>query len=166
MRFNNFESRHFTSDEQTAIKDALTTLETALANKLANLTPDERRQYGSVNEQNKLVINKVKEYRENQPQLSSPDIDWEEFTRDFASRNFIEMLLQRFGNLHMGLKNAKILHDWDNYQDTLTEYNYTKYKNSTSVAGYEAKQTDLAQFFSKKGITGSNSGTVSDAPVE
>ncbi|CAM1343778.1 hypothetical protein [Tenacibaculum amylolyticum] len=145
--------RYFTSDEQTAISNALSPLETSLTSKLANLSPDERRQFGSINEQNKLVINKVKEYRENQPLLSSPDIDWDEFTRDFNSRTFIEMLFQRLNNLNTGLKNAKILHDWDNYQDTLTDYNYTKYKNGTAATGYEAKQNDLAQFFGKKTST-------------
>ncbi|CAM1343239.1 hypothetical protein [Tenacibaculum amylolyticum] len=164
MPFNNFEARHFTNEEQTSVTDALTALEAALNSKFANLTPDERKQFGSVNEQNKLVINKVKEYRDTQPQLSSPDVDWDEFARDFNSRNFIATILQRFDALYMGLKNAKILHDWDNYQATLTDYNYTKYKNSTAATGFEAKQTDLAQFFSNRG--NSNTTTVAESPTE
>ena len=60
MPFSNFENRHFTATEKTSINTALTNLETLLANKLANLSPEERQRYGSVNEQNKLIINKVK----------------------------------------------------------------------------------------------------------
>ena len=59
MPFTNFDSRHFAATEKTAINNAITALETALATKLANLTAGERQQYGSVNEQNKLIINKV-----------------------------------------------------------------------------------------------------------
>ena len=75
MPFLNFDSRHFSAAEKTAIQEALAVVETALAPKLANLNPQERQQYGSVNEQNKGIINKVKDYRETQPNLSSPDVD-------------------------------------------------------------------------------------------
>ena len=60
MPFTNFDSRHFATTEKTAVNNAVTAIETALATKLANLTAEERQQYDSVNEQNKLIINKVK----------------------------------------------------------------------------------------------------------
>lgn len=70
MPFTNFDSRHFSAAEKTAVNTAVTSLETALTPKLANLSPEERLQYGSVNEQNKLIINKVKDFRDSQPALS------------------------------------------------------------------------------------------------
>lgn len=56
MPFTNFDSRHFAATEKTAVNNAVTAIETALANKLANLNTDERQQYGSVNEQNKSLL--------------------------------------------------------------------------------------------------------------
>ena len=64
MPFTNFDSRHFTAAEKTTVNTALASLETALQTKLANLSAEERQQYGSVNEQNKLIINKVKDFRD------------------------------------------------------------------------------------------------------
>ena len=48
MPFLNFENRHFTENEKTDIATAISTLEQLLTPKLANLTPEERQQYGSV----------------------------------------------------------------------------------------------------------------------
>jgi len=148
MPFTNFDSRHFSDTEKTAVTTALASLELAVATKLANLTAPERQQYGSVNEQNKLIINKVKSYQETQPSLSSPDVDWTEFNSDFETREFIQNSMQRLQSLLDGLGNAKILHDYDNYQAALTDYDYAKYKASTSAVGFQTKVAELGQFFS------------------
>ena len=42
MPFTNFDSRHFSAAEKTTVNNAVTTLETALMPKLANLSPEER----------------------------------------------------------------------------------------------------------------------------
>ena len=151
MPFVNFENRHFSAAEVTAVQDALAALEAALAPKLANLSPEERQQYGSINELNKLVVNKVKDYRDTQPGLSSPDVDWVEFMSDYASRTLLQSLLQRLEALQAGLNNARILHDWDNYHAALTDYDYAKYKYGTAATGYETKVKELGQFFSGGG---------------
>lgn len=151
MSFTNFENRHFSAEETVAINTALQTLESVLAPKLANLTPAERSQYGSINEQNKLLVNKVKDYRDSQPNLSSSDVDWEEFSNDYNSRSLIESVTQRLQSLNDGLGNAKILHDWDNYQASLTDYDYAKYKASTNAAGFETKVNEIKQFFNRTG---------------
>lgn len=154
MPFNDFNSRHFSAAEQTALTDAMNALETALSGKLANLSPEERKQYGSVNETNKLIINKVMDYHTNEPNLSSDDVDWEEFERDYASRSVLQNAIHRLESLVDGLKSAKILHDWDNYQASLTDYEFSKYKNNRGAIGYATKVNELSQFF-----TGGNSGT-------
>lgn len=154
MPFKNFESRHFSAEETTAIAAALDTLENALSPKLANLSADERQQYGSVNEHNKLIINKVKDFYHSQPGLSSVDVDWEEFVKDYDSRLILELHIHRLQSLIDGLQSAKILHDWDNYQAALTDYGYAKYKASTSAVGYQTKVTELAQFFTGRPSSG------------
>lgn len=147
MPFTNFDSRHFSAAEKTTINTAVTSLETALTPKLANLSPEERQQYGSVNEHNKLIINKVKDFRDSQPALSSPDVDWTEFVNDFDTRSFLQTNIQRLQSLIDGLNNAKVLHDWDNYQAALTDYDFAKYKSATQAVGYATKVDELAQFF-------------------
>ena len=76
MPINNLNNAHLTEAQMNEIKTALSTLETALSALNVTLTPEERRTYGSVNEQNKLLINKVWDYRQNSPNLSQPDLDW------------------------------------------------------------------------------------------
>ena len=154
MPFTNFDSRHFSAAEKTAINNAITALETALATKVANLNAEERGKYGSINEQNKLVVNKVKDFRDSQPGLSSPDVDWTEFANDFDTRAYIQTTMQRLESLTNGLLNAKIMHDWDNYQASLTDYDYAKYKASTQAVGYEVKVNELKQFFARSGGNG------------
>jgi hypothetical protein len=158
MPFTNFDSRHFTAAEKTAVNTALTSLETALQPKTANLSAEERQQYGSVNEQNKLIINKVKDFRDSQPALSSPDVDWTEFANDHDTRAYLQATIQRLQSLIDGMNNAKILHDWDNYQAALTDYDFAKYKISTNATGYQTKVNELAQFFAGR-PTGSTDNT-------
>ena len=148
MSFTNFDSRHFSAAEKTAVNTALVSIELAFSEKLANLSPSERQQYGSVNEQNKLIINKVKTFNDTQPALSSPDVDWAEFNSDFDTREFLQTAVIRLQSLIDGLGNAKILHDYDNYQASLTDYDFAKYKASTSAVGFQTKVSELAQFFS------------------
>jgi len=148
MPFTNFDNRHFTTAEEGNVITALNDLQKAVENKLANLSPEERQQYGSVNEQNKLIINKVKDYHESQPEMSSPDVNWDEFHADHRTRGFLQNTINRLQSILDGLNNAKILHDWDNYRASLSDYEYAKYKNGTDASGYEAKTKELKQFFS------------------
>lgn len=149
MPFLNFESRHFSDTEKADITAAVQALQTLLTPKLATLTPEERQQYGSVNEQNKLIINKVKDYRDTQPNLSSPDVDWDEFGNDYQSRSFLQSVSEQISEWVRGLENAKILHDWDNYQASLVDYQYTQYRNDAGSPGFHTKATEIKQFFSR-----------------
>ncbi len=153
MPFENLNNNHYTADEKTAVQAALSTIETTLSPKFRNLSAEERKKYGSVNEQNKLIVNKVRDYRESAPALSSPDVDWVEFQADFDSRDFIQKTISRLEGMLTNLNNNKILHDYDNYSAALTDYGYSQYKAGTKVAGYENKVTDIAQFFSRTGTT-------------
>ena len=162
MPFDNLNNVHFLPAEKTAAWDAITALETALAAKFRNLSAEERKRYGSINEQNKLIVNKVLDYRNNQPALSSADVDWVEFQNDFDSRAFIQATISRLQNIIDGLNNNKILHDYDNYQAALTDYSYSQYKASTKAAGFETKVADIAQFFNRTGTT--NTTPPADTP--
>ena len=148
MSFTNFDSRHFSTSEKAAFNTAFTSVSLVITSKLANLSPTERQQFGSVNEQNKLVINKVKTFNDTQPLLSSPDVDWIEFNLDYDTREFLQTAILQMQSMIDGLVNAKILHDYDNYQASLTDYDFAKYKASTSAVGFQTKVAELGQFFS------------------
>ena len=144
--------------------NALATLQQALSGKLAVLTPEERQQYGSVNEQNKLIINKVKDYRDADPALSSPQVDWAEFNMDYESRSLLQSLAASLTEITRGLENAKVMHDWDNYQASLIDYQYTKYMNDSGNPGFHTKSEELKQFFNRTVSQGTSDS--SETPVE
>jgi hypothetical protein len=159
MPFENLNSAHYTAAEKTAVATALTALENALTAKFKNLSPEERKKFGSINEQNKLIVNKALDYRTNQPGLSSPDVDWVEFQSDYDSRTFIQATMVRLQSLLDGLDNNKILHDFDNYQAALTDYGFSQYKAGTKTPGYETKVNEMAQFFNRTGTSNATTET-------
>lgn len=149
MALTNLNNNHLSATNVTAAKNALTQLETALASINATLTADDRQKYGSINEQNKLFVNKVYDYNQNQPALSTTQVTWAEFNNDYNSRLNMENFIVRLESLITKLKNAKILHDYDNFQAALVDYAYTNFMAGTGAPGYETKQNELKQFFSK-----------------
>ncbi|CAN5441978.1 hypothetical protein BH10ACI1_BH10ACI1_34550 [soil metagenome] len=141
----------FTETERDNIRRLLEQLETAVAGKLSALTEEERVRYGSINEQNKLLVNKTRDYRQNQPAMSSPDVDWDEFESDYESRVFLESTAQRLSSIAYQMQSTKILHDNDNYQDSLSDYAYSQYKKGAGEAGYTEKVAEIKQFFNRTG---------------
>ena len=148
MPFLDVNSVHYSPAEKAANEAALAAAEAAILPKARNLTPDERQQYGSINEQHKLLVNKDKDYHDNQPALDSPDVDWAEFVLDYGDRRHFESLEHRLEALLAAVRDTKTLYDYDNYQNALLDYQYTDYKaNRTNDPAYEAKYNDLRQFF-------------------
>lgn len=68
MAFENLISLEFSAEELATLDTALTTIAGVLQGKTVNLTPAQRQQYGSIAEQNKLFVNKAKEFMEQYPQ--------------------------------------------------------------------------------------------------
>ncbi len=95
MPITNLNNKHLSAEQLVAAQDALTNLESALVDIDFNLTSEDRQKYGSINEQNKLIVNKVNDYLVNQPQLASSEVEWEEFRKDFSSRANLEALIAR-----------------------------------------------------------------------
>lgn len=151
MPINNLNNNHVTNAQVTEILNAITALENALSMLTVTLTPEERQTYGSVNEQNKLLVNKVWDFRQSSPNLSLPDLDWSEFENDYQSRQLMESIQNRLGALQERIKNTKILHDYDNFQSALEDYAYTSYKAGSQALGYETKMNELKQFFNRSG---------------
>lgn len=153
MPITNLGRIHVTAAQMTSIDNALNAIETVLVNITQNLDADERVRFGSINETHKLLVNKVRDYHNVQPSLSTADVDWTEFEADYQDRVFADTRLERLNTLARMLSDYKIVHDFDNYQDALTDYDYTKYKSATKAAGFSEKAEELKQFFPKTGTT-------------
>ena len=132
-----------------AIAKALTDIENAIKAKTVNLTPDERQKYGSINEQNKLFVNKVNDLHSSQPQFNSNKVNWPEFESDFAIRSSLENIMLRMKSIEEQLDDTKILHDNDNYQQSLSQYSYISYLANENEPGVTTLKEELAQFFNR-----------------
>ncbi|MBP2831194.1 hypothetical protein J8281_03255 [Aquimarina sp. U1-2] len=150
-----------TLEEKNTAEDLITQLETLLVGKLSALTEKERQDYKAINEKNKLFVNKVWDYRQHSQSLSSPDVDWEEFEKDYKARSFSENLLGRIESLAYRIESTKILHDYDNYQDALNDYAYAQYSKGAGKPGFTEKVAELKQFFARTKSTSKTDGQIS-----
>ncbi|MFK8269702.1 hypothetical protein [Capnocytophaga stomatis] len=147
MAFENLIQVSFTDEELSKLDAALQSIETVLKGKTVNLTPDERRQYGSIAEQNKLFVNKCKELMEQYPQYVPSFLDKEEYDRDFQARTQIETRLQRLENLAEQLSDTKVLLDHDNYFNSLSFYRHIRFLSKENIPGIKSIWEALSQFF-------------------
>jgi len=159
MAITNLNNVHLSEAQVDVSKDALTALEDSLSIIDVSLTPADRQKYGSINEQNKLFVNKTGDYHKNQPELDTTQVDWVEFEKDQTSGLVMENIINRLESLTTRLKSAKILHDYDNYQASLTDYGFTSFMAGTGAAGYETKMNEMKQFFLKPGSAGKPAGS-------
>lgn len=118
-----------------------------------NITPEERQRFGSINEQNKLLVNKVWDYRQQQPTLSSPDISWPTFEQHQTSRNGLASLEQLCASIIEMCSDTRILHDYSLYQNALADYDYAKYRAGSTPGGggFHTKVEEIKQFFPNPG---------------
>lgn len=151
MPFNNLNNRYLDALQQAEISDAIIALRTLTQEFGASLTADERRRYGSINEANKGIVNKVKSFFDSEPSLSAPDVDWVEFNNDYEMREFIESSMQAILGIYNDLANSKILFDYDNYTAANKDYAYTQYKMKGGEVGYQSKYDEMRQFYDKTG---------------
>lgn len=147
MAFNDLITNQFTALDWAGLDAALTAIETILKGKVVNLTPEERKQYGSVNETNKLFINKVKDYLISNPGLAPPVMNQAEFENDYTARTEIDTRLRRINIINEMLDDTQTAFDWDNYHAALTFYNYIKFQSHENVPGTNVVYADLHQFF-------------------
>ena len=147
MPLQNLGKLHLTAAQQTTISDAITAIAGVIQTVAPNFNETDRLKYGSINELNKLLVNKVKDFHTQQPALQSPDVDWTEFDADYADRSYIDKTINSLGSIVRMCNDYKIAHDFDNYQDALTDYQYAQYKASTNTTGFAEKVAELKQFF-------------------
>jgi len=149
MAFENLIQLSFTAEELKKIDDSLAEIEKVLKGKTHNLTSEERKQYGSIAEQNKLFVNKAKLYMEQYPDYVPRYIDKAEFDKDYTAREVLESRMIRLKGIVEQVEDTKKLLDFDNYQDALEDYAYTSFRAKSKQVGYEVKYNECKQFFAK-----------------
>jgi len=135
------------------IKESVANILTVLTGKTVNLTPEERQKYGSINEQNKLFVNKVNDVHSSHPQFDTAKVNWAEFTSDFAIRKELENIISQLQSIVEQLDDTKILHDNDNYQQALSQYGYISYLAGENEPGTTTIKEEMAQFFNRTGTS-------------
>jgi hypothetical protein len=136
--------------EAATIRTSYNAIKAVLAPKFINLEPEDRTRFGSINEKNKLIINKVRDYRDNMPGLSNPDINWANYIKNSTTRKNYMLVLDMLGEITELCNDPRILVDYTLYGDARKDYKYTKYKaedDGAGAAGFEQKYDELKQFF-------------------
>ncbi|MCA6067501.1 hypothetical protein JI747_009955 [Chryseobacterium sp. RG1] len=156
MALENLISISFSEAELTQLDQAITSIETILQGKTINLDAEQRQQYGSIAEQNKLFVNKAKSYMEQYPQFVPTFLDKAEYDRDYAARQQLESRMQRLSSVTEQLLDTKTLLDFDNYHNSLTFYRNMKYLSRENMPGTNVIYDDMKQFFVSSSIASPN----------
>ncbi len=86
MALDNLISVNFTQEEVETINQAIRSINEVLEGKVVNLTSEERQQYGSIADRNRVLVDKCKNYMEQAPETLPRTIDKAEFDRDYEAR--------------------------------------------------------------------------------
>ncbi len=149
MALENLISVTFTQEELTRLTEGMQMIKEVLADKTVNLTPDQRGQYGRIANQNKLIVDKAKNYMEQHPSWVPRFLDKEEFDRDYTTRNQIESHVQQLQNLSQQLVDTKTLLDHDNYTNALSFYRMMRFLAGENEPGAKTVYQDMKVLFKR-----------------
>jgi hypothetical protein len=129
-------SDNLVKNHKTELDTHITGMETVVNGNSPVLDNDERSKYGrGGGKSNSLLIADVSLLSKTQPQLNSPLIDWNEFNADLTASKGIEEMLTRLYGIIFKLESAKMMHDYDNYMDTIDQYAHLQYLARNGVQG-------------------------------
>jgi len=147
MPIVNLSSVTFTAAESKKMDDAIADQRAVINPKSTNLTEEEKQLYGSINEKNKLVVQKILQYLDSNPEVLPTHGSKAEMLQDYESRNSLEKWEDALKLLLNNIQNAKILLDYDVFQGCLSVYRNVRYLAGEDVPGMNAIYNDLKQFF-------------------
>jgi len=153
MALENLISISFTEEELTLLDGHLAGIRQLLQGKTVNLTSDQRRQYGRIANQNKLIVDKAKNYMEQHPDWVPRFLDKDEFDRDYISRQQIENRVQLLENLSTQLIDTKTLLDHDNYNNALSFYRMIRFLARENEPGAKPVYEDMRVLFNRTGTS-------------
>jgi len=147
MKNNDLIQVTFTAEELTENHAHLDALLAFAGEGAPDLSSEDRTNYGSINETNKLLVNKSKSYMEQNPELIPSFVNMDEFNKDFTARKNLEEMIQKLDLIKRKLSDTKILLDHDNYQDTMAFYRSVRYYAGEQQQGAIPIYEELRQFF-------------------
>lgn len=153
MALENLISISFTTEELTELDSHLQGIQTILLGKTVNLTAEQRQQYGRIANQNKLIVDKAKNYMEQHPNWIPSFLDKAEFDKDYITRQQIESRVQLLENLSQQLVDTKTLLDHDNYTNTLSFYRMMRFLAGENEPGAKTVYEDMKVLFAKTSRT-------------
>ncbi len=143
MAIDNLISIVLTDEEVEIIEKAIDAIDNVLKDKAVNLTPEERKQFGSIADKNKVLVDKCKYYMEANPETLPKVIDKDEFDRDYKAREQMEKPYKRLARIMEKLQDTKTLLDHDNFHAAIAYYRYIKFLASQNEAGTSTIHNDL-----------------------
>lgn len=149
MALENLISLQFTEDELTQLDQHLTGIRQLLKGKTINLTSEQRQQYGRIANQNKLIVDKAKNYMEQHPDWLPRFVDKKEFDSDYLARQQIESRVQALEQLSQQLIDTKTLLDHDNYTNSLSFYRMVRYLAGENEPSAKSVYEDMKVLFNK-----------------
>ncbi len=153
MAIDNLISITLTDEEVKTMNDAVKAINDVLKGKAVNLTPDERKQYGSIADKNKVFVDKCKAYMETNPHTIPNVLNKEDFDKDYKARQQLETPLRSLLSVLEKLQDTKILLDHDNYHAATSYYRYMKYLSSENEPGTTSIYNDLKQHYKRSAQT-------------
>ena len=150
MALDNLISVTFTKDEINDLNTAIQSIRSILADKAVNLTPEERKQYGSIADRNKVLVDKAKRYMDQFSELVPRVVDKAEFDRDYQTREQIAAPLRELARITEMLVDIKTLLDHDNYNGAIAFYRYIKYLASENEPGTTSVYQDMKQHYQSR----------------
>ncbi len=150
MALDNLISISFTKAELDQINQSIAQLNQALEGKVVNLTPEERQQYGSVADRNKILVNKCKDYMEQAPE-TLPGTEKAEFDADYMARKQQESPFRVLNRIAEKLSDTRILLDHDNFHNAIAYYRYIKHLAGQNEPGTTSIYQDLKKHYQNTG---------------
>lgn len=143
-------STHMDEPSGLSVMGMLRTVINQLKPLTHDLNEEERQKYGSINEKAKLIVGKVMDYQTNYPELASPEVNWAFFKQHWTTRTNLANIEEACYLIIEMCSDPRILHDYVLFQNSLTDYDYTKYRagNASNDGGvFTRKLDELRQFF-------------------
>ena len=147
MALDNLISIEFTQAELDEIDLHLQGIESVITAKMVNLTPEQRSQYGSINNEMENWIVKSFAYMQQRPDLVPAYISVPEFTKDQNTRNAIKPRLNVVNGIREMFEDTSMLISWDIFQTAIAFYRNVKIASMQNVPGTTNIYQDLQQQF-------------------
>ncbi len=149
MALENLISIDFTKEELKELDQHINGIQNIFKGKTVNLPAEKRKQYGSIGNHNKLIVDKAKNYMEQHPDWIPNFLNKKEFDKDHEARKQVETRAQILQNLSQQLLDTKTLLDHDNYSNALSFYRMVRFLANENEPGAKTVYEDMKVLFSK-----------------